>query len=166
MKKQLFLSLILAAVAVTALAFTFNQKNMEDPPVIGTIDGDIYTITYDLELMKSQWESILATGGVSANLSDFQIIFDSENSVYLLRANDVNADLKCAVTLEDSGSGNLTELLTSGGGLTVTCTGCAYACDPKIVGERSYCSPPCDADDPKGCTKSSTLSADTGIFVN
>lgn len=164
MKKQIWSLLLLAAIATTTLAFCVT-KNTDETPIIGTVENSVFTITYDIGQMKNQWEAVLANGQIEANLSNFDIIFDAENEIFLLRATDVEQNLKCAIALEDSGNGNLIELLTTGGGLTVTCTGCRHACDPKISGERSYCSPACDADDPKGCTKSTTLSQGSGIFL-
>ncbi|MFK7972090.1 MAG: hypothetical protein AB8F95_17105 [Bacteroidia bacterium] len=163
MKRPLLLFTALLILSGFGLAFNCTSNSADDTPIIGTASNGTYTITYDLENMKAQWEDVLANGEIEANLSDFKIIYDSEHSQYLLTAIDAEKGLKAAVALEDTGNGNLYEQLgPTGGGLTVTCKGCSYACSPEIVNNKGFCSPKCATGD---CTKTETLTVDTGIFL-
>jgi hypothetical protein len=112
--------------------------------------------------METKWENVLSGGGVTAELDNFRITFDSENSQYLLLADDDAQTLKAAIELEDSGEGNLVEKLVAGDSRTVTCTGCAVGCSPKKDAYSNWsCTPPCSSNT---CTKTETVVVDGTIF--
>lgn len=162
MNKKLFLVCGLALATVILVAFSY-KTNSPSETVIGTYEGTTYTITYSLDDMKSQWETALQNGGITADLSGFEIIYNAEDEQYMVIATDEGQNLKTAIPLEDAGDGNLIEQLRAGGGLTVTCSGCELACHPKIIDMEGYCSPSCSGS--QTCTKTETLTIGSN-FVN
>ncbi len=125
--------------------------------VIGTKSGTALTITYDLNLLKQEWQSALYAGS-STSVIFTSISIVEEGSYYALVASNADNSINSAIELVLDG-GNFYELSAAGNGRTVTCTGCTIGCNPKKDAKYGwYCKDPC-----LQCTKTETVTTSRSI---
>jgi hypothetical protein len=126
--------------------------------VIGTNSGTVSTITYDLNVLKQEWQSVLYDGAsISVIFSNVSIV--NEGSYYALVASDSSNSINAAIEIVLDG-GNFYELSAAGNGRTVTCTGCTYGCNPKKDAKYGwYCDNPCTK-----CVKTETVTTGRSII--
>jgi len=126
--------------------------------VIGTNSGTVSTITYDLNLLKQEWQSALYDGAsITVVFTNVSIV--NEGSYYALVASNTDNSINSAIELVLDG-GNFYELSAAGNSRTVTCTGCTLGCTPKKDAKYGwYCDNPCT-----GCVKTETVTTGRSII--
>ena len=128
-----------------------------DTKVIGENQRDAPVITMDFETLKDKWEAVLLHGGVEMNISEVEIVQNRDGSYLLMSSNSDNTIFAC-ISLVLIGDEFHEQLIDTdaqvGGGLTVSCSGCALGCHPEIIGGKGYCTPLCT-----NCTKTETLTS-------
>ena len=128
---------------------------------IGVQNSGANTITYDMTLLKSQFEAHLEEGNIFSDLTNFRIEMFSDEQVdyYLLLADDSDGLSRSAVKLVLDG-GDFFEAIINQGGSSVNCKGCTKGCTPrKKINGDGWCTS-CDESigTLNNCTKSETLS--------
>ena len=152
MKKILFSASFLLLFAISGCA----QKNDE---VVGVNEEGTFKITSSLKTLKTEWADQLKQLDISSPIRGFEILSSqdkgsgNETYYYLLgTTEDKITKMATLLRLENGKFFFLTDEGDSPTG-TVTCTGCAFGCNPEKVGSKWYCSGGCGSD----CKKTVTV---------
>ena len=152
MKRILFSTGFLLLFVISGCA----QKNEE---VVGLDEAGNFKITSSLKNLKTEWADQLKKLDINSPFQSFEILSahdkesGNETYYYLLgTTEDKTTKMATLLRLEKGKFYFLTDEGDSPTG-TVTCTGCAYGCNPEKVGSKWYCSSGCGSD----CKKSVTV---------
>ncbi|MCF8368362.1 MAG: hypothetical protein K9G76_04910 [Bacteroidales bacterium] len=153
MKKIKIKSIIQTTVVILMLVSYSCIAQKHGNTLIGEIENDVPVITMDSKILKAKWEAILNEGGSEMNISEVEIV-ESRDGTYLLMCSNSDNSISACIALVLIDNEFYEQLTEEGGGLTVSCSGCALGCHPTIVNGKGYCEPLCTP-----CSKTETLAS-------
>lgn len=155
MKKIIFLFFAI-------VLFLFSSSAQHTNEIVGINDNGVFKITSSLDKIKSDWAALLKSQQIEATLDLFQILqgkdsLSNNRIFYYLLGESKNHKTKVATLLMlEGGNFYLQQEKAASLSGTITCTGFANGCNPKISRGKWYCDAGCG----KLCTKSVTVTTD------
>lgn len=153
MKKMNFKTLLLVILMPLIFNSFICDAQEHGRKVIGEIQNDKPVITLQRKILNGNWESALRVGGVEFNISEVEIVQNHDGS-YLLMCSNSDHTIAACIALVLINNEFFEQLTDTGGGLTVSCSGCALGCHPVIRDKKGYCEPLCGQ-----CSKTETLTS-------
>jgi hypothetical protein len=144
------------------ILFVFSSAAQHANEIIGINDNGVFKITSSLYKIKSDWGALLKSQQNEATLERFRILqgkdsLSNNRIFYYLLGESKSHKTKVATLLTlEGGNFYLQQEKAASLSGTITCTGCANGCNPKISRGKWYCDAGCG----KLCTKSVTVTTD------
>ncbi len=136
------------------LGVLFLTLTMVSQEKVGEVRNGDFVITASLDLLKPEWARLSKNAGKDEvlNFSIIKKAYEDGTPYYFLYATNSKKSIGIATHIDlESGVFNRNVVRDIGG--TVTCTGCAFGCDPTENTNGTYqCAPPCDK-----CNKTTTI---------
>lgn len=149
---------LLFAIALIISSFVCHSQQSRK---VGLEKDGKYVITEDIGYIKTEWKNILAKQNIAESLTDYEIASgvdtgsSNEKYFYLIGFSKDKTVKVCRILILDKSTFYLDSNTADASPGTVSCSGCASACNPVKIGGRWFCSQGCI----NNCTKTVTVNA-------